>query len=66
MPAVGAPHLEVEQASRKERSSLGYRNVKSELNAAEKDVLRHQNIPWKYRPLIKDYFQAILQPAKNQ
>jgi hypothetical protein len=50
---------EIEEASKRERATLDYRNVKSELSAAQKDVLNRHKIPWEYRPLIKSYFQAI-------
>jgi soluble cytochrome b562 len=61
----GIPRVDVEQASRRERSKLDYRNVKSELTAAQKDVLNHENMPWKYRPLIKNYFGAVPGPVKK-
>jgi hypothetical protein len=54
----------IEQTSKQERSKLDYRNVPSELSAAEKDVLSQKRIPWEYRGLIKSYFGAI-QPHKN-
>lgn len=56
---------EIEEASRRERSTLDYRNVKSELSTAQKDVLNKDRIPWEYRPLIKGYFQAIRPPVKK-
>ena len=65
MPNPAVSRVDVEEASREERSRLDYRNVTSELTAAQKDVLNHQNVPWRYRSLIKDYFEAILQPAKK-
>jgi hypothetical protein len=57
------PPEDVEEASRRERSKLDYRNVKSELSAAQKDLLNQDYIPWEYRPLIKSYFQAIRPPG---
>jgi hypothetical protein len=50
---------EIEQTSKQERSKLDYRNVPSELSAAQKDVLNQESIPWQYRRLIKNYFAAI-------
>jgi hypothetical protein len=58
-----APVEEIEEASRRERSTLDYRNVKSELTPAQKDVLNKDRIPWEYRALIKNYFQAIRPPV---
>ena len=59
------PPVDLEEASRRERSKLDYRNVKSELTAAQKDVLNKDGIPWEYRPLIKGYFEAIRPPIKK-
>ena len=56
---------DVEEVSKQERSRLDYRNVKSELSPAQKDLLNQDRIPWEYRPLIKNYFQAIRPPAKK-
>jgi len=56
----------IEEVSKQERSRLDYRNVKSDLSPAQKDLLNQDKIPWEYRPLIKDYFQAIRPPAKKQ
>jgi len=55
----------IEEVSKQERSKLDYRNVKSELSPAQKDLLNQDRIPWEYRPLIKNYFQAIRPPAKK-
>lgn len=65
MPSAGTAKIDLEEASRPERSKLDYRNVKSELTAAQKDVLNHESMPWKYRPLIRSYFEAVLEPAKK-
>jgi len=62
MRSPGATRVDVEHASRQDRSKLDYRNVRSELTAAQKDVLNHESMPWKYRPLIKSYFQTMLEP----
>ncbi len=56
---------EIERTSKQERSKLDYRNVPSELSAAERDVLNQERIPWEYRRLIKNYFAAI-QPHKDK
>jgi hypothetical protein len=55
----GKKQENIEEESKQERSKLDYRNVKSELSPAQKDLLNQDRIPWEYRPLIKDYFQAI-------
>src|SRR5213594_150392 len=55
----------IEEVSKQERSKLDYRNVKSELSPAQKDLLNQDRIPWEYRPLIKNYFQAIRPPDKK-
>jgi hypothetical protein len=50
---------EVSQATKKERSKVDYRDVKSDLSPAQKDLLNQDHVPWEYRALIKGYFQAI-------
>jgi hypothetical protein len=55
----------IEESSKMERSRLDYRNVKSDLSPAQKDLLNQDRIPWEYRPLIKSYFQAIRQAPKQ-
>jgi hypothetical protein len=57
---------DIEESSKMERSRLDYRNVKSDLTPAQKDVLNQDRIPWEYRPLIKNYFEAIRQAPKQQ
>jgi hypothetical protein len=54
---------DLDEVSKQERSKLDYRNVKSELSPAQKDLLNQDRIPWEYRSLIKDYFQAIRPPS---
>ena len=61
----GEKQENIEEMSKQERSKLDYRNVKSELSPAQKDLLNQDRIPWEYRPLIKNYFQAIRPPAKK-
>ncbi|MBI4472585.1 MAG: hypothetical protein HY646_07945 [Acidobacteria bacterium] len=61
----GTKQEELEEASKQERSRLDYRNIKSELSPAQKDLLNQDRIPWEYRPLIKNYFQAIRPPLKK-
>jgi hypothetical protein len=63
---AGINRVEIEEASRQERSKLDYRNVKSELTAAQKDAMKHESTPWKYRPLIKGYFQSIPELTENK
>jgi hypothetical protein len=60
---AGKPE-DIEEASKQERSKLDYRNVESDLTPAQKDLLNQDRIPWEYRPLIKNYFQAIKPPKK--
>jgi hypothetical protein len=55
-----------EEASRQERSKLDYRNVPSDLTPAQKDLLNQDRLPWEYRPLIKQYFEAIRTPAPSK
>ena len=55
----------LEETSKQERSRLDYRNVKSDLSPAQKDLLNQDHIPWEYRSLIKEYFQAIRPAAKT-
>jgi hypothetical protein len=57
---------DIEESSKQERSRLDYRNVKSDLSPAQKDLLNQDRIPWEYRPLIKSYFQAIRPSGKQQ
>ena len=59
----GTPDVK-EEASKQERSTLDYRNVPSDLTPAQKDVLNQDKIPWEYRNLIKNYFQAIRPAGK--
>jgi hypothetical protein len=58
----GGTPQDIEEASKQERSKLDYRNVRSELSPAQKDVLTQDKIPWEYKNLIKNYFQAIRPP----
>jgi hypothetical protein len=66
LPDAGISRIEVEEASRRERSKLDYRESPSDLTAAQKDALIHDSLPWKYRPIIKNYFQTIQEPAQNK
>ena len=50
---------DLEEQSKQERSKLDYRNVTTELTPAQKDTLNQNSIPWEYRQLIKQYFQAL-------
>jgi hypothetical protein len=56
---------DLDEVSKQERSKLDYRNVKSELSPAQKDLLNQDRIPWEYRSLIKNYFQAIRPPSEK-
>lgn len=63
---LGTAPADIEQASQEERSALAYQRVSPELSQAEKDVLARQRIPWQYRPLVKEYFEALRQSGKGQ
>jgi hypothetical protein len=65
MQDQGTKPEDIEEESKQERSRLDYRNVKSELSPAQKDLLNQDRIPWEYRPLIKNYFQAIRPTEKK-
>jgi hypothetical protein len=56
---------DIDEVSKQERSRLDYRNVKSDLSPAQKDLLNQDHIPWEYRSLIKNYFEAIRPPSKK-
>jgi hypothetical protein len=56
---------EVAEASKRERSRVDYRDIKSELTPAQKDLLNQAHVPWEYRALIKSYFQSIRPPEKK-
>ena len=65
-PDGGLPKPEkTEEASRQERSKLDYRNVPSDLSPAQKDLLNQDRLPWEYRQLIKQYFEAIRSQQKQ-
>jgi len=66
MNDAGEKPEDIEESSRQERSRLDYRNVKSDLSPAQKDLLNQDRIPWEYRPLIKSYFEAIRQAPNQQ
>lgn len=59
----GVKDDDLDEVSKQERSKLDYRNVKSDLSPAQKDLLNQDRIPWEYRSLIKNYFQAIRPPS---
>jgi hypothetical protein len=52
-------------ASREESSTLQYRDVRSFSSYAEGSALAVDQIPWRYRSLVKKYFLAI-RPRGNQ
>ena len=58
-PVQGSKPQDADEISKQERSTLNYRNVGTNIGPSQKDVLNQSRIPWEYRPLIKDYFQAI-------
>jgi hypothetical protein len=53
-----APETE-DLATRRENSSLDYRDVPSDLTPAQQELLNKDAIPREYQNLIKDYFEAI-------
>lgn len=57
---------DAQEASQQERSALAYQKVAPELSQAQKDVLSRQGIPWQYRPLVKEYFEAIREPGQGK
>lgn len=65
MPIGGSKPQDIQEVSRQQRSTLSYRNVDSDLSASQKDLLNQSQIPWEYRPLIKNYFQAIRPDVKQ-
>ena len=67
MRNAGASRVDAEQASRQERPTLDYREIDAKLIASpKKDALDHrESTPWKYRALIKSYFEAIAEPASK-
>ena len=64
MRSAGVSREDVGQASRQERSTLDYHAIEAKSTGSPKDVLDHrESTPWKYRALIKSYFEAIGEPA---
>ena len=59
MPSGGSIPHEVHESSKQQTSRLEYSSVQSELRAGKKDLMNRDAIPWEYRPLVKDYLQAI-------
>jgi hypothetical protein len=57
---------DIEKASKQERSKLDYRNVPSDLRAAQKELLNQESIPYQYQQLIRNYFAAIQRPRKEK
>jgi|TARA_B100000959_G_C14993045_1_gene628857 hypothetical protein len=54
-----------QESSRQETARVEYRNVRSLQSYAEGSVLSVEQIPWRYRNLVKRYFLAI-RPRENQ
>jgi hypothetical protein len=48
-----------QESSKHERSKIDYHDVPSDLRLAQQDLLNHDWTPTRYRPLIKNYFEAI-------
>jgi hypothetical protein len=49
----------IEEASQRERSKLDYRNVKSNLTPAQKDLLNQDPIPFEQRQFVKEYMESV-------
>jgi hypothetical protein len=54
-----------QEASRQETAMVDYRNVRRPSSYAEGSALSVEQIPWRYRSLVKRYFLAI-RPRENQ
>jgi hypothetical protein len=54
-----------QEASKQETAMVEYRNVRSPSSYAEGSALSVEQIPWRYRNLVKRYFLAI-RPRENQ
>lgn len=54
-----------QEASRQETAMVEYRNVRRPSSYAEGSALSVEQIPWRYRNLVKRYFLAI-RPRENQ
>jgi hypothetical protein len=67
MPEVEPPDPEdiFQEASRQETALVEYRSVRSPSSYAEGSALSVEQIPWRYRNLVKRYFLAI-RPRENQ
>ena len=64
MRSAGVSREDVGQASRQERSTLDYHAIEAKSIGSPKDVLDHrESTPWRYRALIKSYFEAMGEPA---
>jgi hypothetical protein len=59
MPSGGGVPQDIRESSKQQTSRLEYSNVQSELGAARKDLMNRDGLPWEYRPLVKEYMQAI-------
>ena len=60
-PTRGSRPETIEEASRRERSRLDYRNVKSNLTPAQKDTLNQDPIPFEQRQFVKEYMESVRQ-----
>jgi hypothetical protein len=54
------------KASRKDPSKLGYRYPSPNFGPAQAEPVHADQPPWAYRELIKDYFDAIGRPARDE
>ena len=54
---------DTQDSSKQERSKIDYHEVPSSLRLAQKDLLNQDWTPTRYRPLVKEYFEAI-RPAE--
>jgi hypothetical protein len=54
-----------QEASKQETATVEYRNVRRPSSYAEGSALSVEQIPWRYRSLVKRYFLAI-RPRESQ
>jgi hypothetical protein len=63
-PEESDPEELIERASRQEESEIEYSEVERVTTYREADVMSPEPIPWRYRQIIKSYFQSIQRKTK--
>jgi hypothetical protein len=58
------PEELIERASREEESEIEYTEIERETTYREADVMSPEPIPWRYRQIIKSYFESIQRKTK--